>query len=80
MPGTHAGHRGIKGHPGKGRCASSPSADSARCDGADAVSSVWDPTHTESPRWTVSTVGGLWIREIALFPPFRSQMGGLFAP
>ena len=82
-----SGHRwgpgGIRVRSGKGRCASSPFAGSARCDGAGAVSSGWDPSHTGSPGWAASRVGGLWILEVSYFPPFRSEVGGfvrLLAP
>ena len=66
---------GVRGRPGRGRCTFSPSAGLAHCDGEGTASSRWDPFHAESPRWAASGVGGLWVREIALLPPFRSQMG-----
>lgn len=49
---------GIRGRTGKGYCASCPSEGSAPCDGAGFVSSGWDPSHTGSPRWALSRVGG----------------------
>lgn len=70
---------GIRGRTEKGYCASCPSAGSAPCDGAGFVSSGWDASHTGSPRWAVSRVGGSGFVRSPSARPYEPG-GGLFAP
>lgn len=80
MWGTHADLGGIKGLPGKGRCAFNPSAGLARCDEAGVVSSAWDPSYTESPKWAASRMGNPEFVRSPSSRPSGGKLGACLSP